>query len=233
MFQGSPAMQPNRPRYVIDRWTYTLPDFDTEFNRKTRQFPVGAKLSTLFRYRTTTYMSSYHTKDKCCVVIKQGRVLKLRLNTNVRHVLQTFSGWQLENLSSSKSFPLFAPVRCSVLRLKGLLFRHLPVLRWLPKYKAKENLLYDVISGVSAGTIQVPQGWTTLTAAAVLSAPHRNIILCLCYYDLSESSKKVYVFSRHGVCPPGKPPSCQRSLFLFLSPHPLFLNGHRSPDGPG
>lgn len=45
-----------------------------------------------------------------------------------------------------------------MLRLRGLLFRHLPVLSWLPRYKVKENLLCDVISGVSAGTIQVPQG---------------------------------------------------------------------------
>lgn len=88
MFQDSPAMQPDRPRYVIDRSAYTLPDFDTEFDKKSRQFPVGVKLSTLFRYRTMNHMSSYHTKaDKCCVVIKWGRALKLPLNTNVRHVL--------------------------------------------------------------------------------------------------------------------------------------------------
>lgn len=57
----------------------------------------------------------------------------------------------------------FVSVRCSAPRLKGLLFRHLPVLRWLPKYKVKENLLCDVISGVSAGTIQVPQGQPILS----------------------------------------------------------------------
>uniref|UniRef100_G3PAD1 STAS domain-containing protein n=1 Tax=Gasterosteus aculeatus aculeatus TaxID=481459 RepID=G3PAD1_GASAC len=89
-------MQRGRPRYVIDRPAYNLPDFDGEFDKKSRQFSAGEKVRKLFR--------------------------------------------------------------CSVLRLKGLLFRHLPILSWLPKYKAKENLLCDVISGVSAGTIQVPQG---------------------------------------------------------------------------
>lgn len=59
---------------------------------------------------------------------------------------------------------LFVSVRCSVPRLKSLLFRHLPVLSWLPKYKAKDNLLCDVISGVSAGTIQVPQGQSIPTS---------------------------------------------------------------------
>uniref|UniRef100_A0A673WEL1 Solute carrier family 26 member 9 n=1 Tax=Salmo trutta TaxID=8032 RepID=A0A673WEL1_SALTR len=61
-----------------------------------------------------------------------------------------------------RTFPIGQKVkkcfRCSGSRLKSLLFRHLPILSWLPKYKVKENLLCDVISGVSAGTIQVPQG---------------------------------------------------------------------------
>ncbi|KAL2104035.1 hypothetical protein ACEWY4_000903 [Coilia grayii] len=62
----------------------------------------------------------------------------------------------------SRTFPFGDKVRktfrCSGGRLKALLFRHLPVLRWLPKYSVKQNLLTDVISGISAGTIQVPQG---------------------------------------------------------------------------
>ncbi|KAM6982607.1 solute carrier family 26 member 9-like isoform 2-T2 [Tautogolabrus adspersus] len=89
-------MTENRPRYVIDRPAYNLADFDGEFDKKSRQLPIGERLKK--------------------------------------------------------------PFRCSAKRLKGLLFRHLPVLSWLPKYKVKENLLNDVISGVSAGTIQVPQG---------------------------------------------------------------------------
>ncbi|XP_074536612.1 solute carrier family 26 member 9-like [Halichoeres trimaculatus] len=89
-------MPENRPRCVIDRPAYNLPDFDKEFDKKTRQFPVGDRVKKHFR--------------------------------------------------------------CSTKKLRGFLFRHLPVLRWLPEYKVKENLLYDVIGGVSAGTIQVPQG---------------------------------------------------------------------------
>ncbi|XP_036961165.1 solute carrier family 26 member 9-like isoform X1 [Acanthopagrus latus] len=102
-------MQPDRPRYVIDRPAYNLPDFDKEFDKKSRQFPVGEKVKKLFR--------------------------------------------------------------CSATRLRALLFRHLPALGWLPKYKAKENLLCDVISGVSAGTIQVPQG---MAFALLASLPPVN-----------------------------------------------------------
>lgn len=71
-----------------------------------------------------------------------------------------------------KEFLVFVSVRCSVSRLKGLLFRHLPVLSWLPKYKVKENLLCDVVSGVSAGTIQVPQGQSSLLSLMPLYNTH-------------------------------------------------------------
>ncbi|XP_068598912.1 solute carrier family 26 member 9-like [Brachionichthys hirsutus] len=102
-------MHPHRPRYVIDRAAYNLPEFDKEFDKKARQFPVGEKVKKLFR--------------------------------------------------------------CSVSRLRGLLLRHLPVLSWLPRYNVKENLLCDVISGVSAGTIQVPQG---MAFALLASLPPVN-----------------------------------------------------------
>ncbi|NXQ61998.1 S26A9 protein, partial [Anthoscopus minutus] len=48
--------------------------------------------------------------------------------------------------------------RCSASRFKLTLFRLFPVLVWLPKYKIKDSILPDVLGGLSAGTIQVPQG---------------------------------------------------------------------------
>ncbi|KAK2825119.1 hypothetical protein Q7C36_019046 [Tachysurus vachellii] len=84
------------PRYSVDRPAYSQQDFDEEFNRKRRNYPLGEKVRKFFR--------------------------------------------------------------CSSGRLKSLFFRHLPVLSWLPKYNFRQNLVCDVISGVSAGTIQVPQG---------------------------------------------------------------------------
>ncbi|TSS48071.1 Solute carrier family 26 member 9 [Bagarius yarrelli] len=84
------------PRYSIERSAYSQSNFDVEFNRKKRNYPLREKVGNIFR--------------------------------------------------------------CSSGRLKSLLFRHLPVLSWLPKYNFKQNLVCDVISGVSAGTIQVPQG---------------------------------------------------------------------------
>ncbi|NXI12101.1 S26A9 protein, partial [Irena cyanogastra] len=48
--------------------------------------------------------------------------------------------------------------RCSSSRLKLTLLRLFPILAWLPRYKIKDYVLPDVLGGLSAGTIQVPQG---------------------------------------------------------------------------
>uniref|UniRef100_A0A8D2KQP5 Solute carrier family 26 member 9 n=1 Tax=Varanus komodoensis TaxID=61221 RepID=A0A8D2KQP5_VARKO len=62
----------------------------------------------------------------------------------------------------SRSYPLGEKIknlfRCSPTRLKLILYSLFPVLVWLPKYKIKDYILPDVLGGVSAGTIQVPQG---------------------------------------------------------------------------
>uniref|UniRef100_A0A8D2L532 Solute carrier family 26 member 6 n=1 Tax=Varanus komodoensis TaxID=61221 RepID=A0A8D2L532_VARKO len=50
------------------------------------------------------------------------------------------------------------PCRCSGSTAKSLLFRFLPILRWLPRYPVKEWLLGDIISGFSVGIMHLPQG---------------------------------------------------------------------------
>ncbi|NXM86598.1 S26A9 protein, partial [Oenanthe oenanthe] len=49
-------------------------------------------------------------------------------------------------------------LRCSGSRFKLTLFRLFPILAWLPKYRIRDYILPDVLGGLSAGTIQVPQG---------------------------------------------------------------------------
>ncbi|XP_042736120.1 solute carrier family 26 member 6 isoform X2 [Lagopus leucura] len=48
--------------------------------------------------------------------------------------------------------------RCSASNAKSLLFRFLPVLRWLPRYPVKDWLLGDIASGFSVGIMHLPQG---------------------------------------------------------------------------
>uniref|UniRef100_A0A803YEI8 Solute carrier family 26 member 6 n=1 Tax=Meleagris gallopavo TaxID=9103 RepID=A0A803YEI8_MELGA len=50
------------------------------------------------------------------------------------------------------------PGRCSASTAKSLLFRFLPVLRWLPRYPVKDWLLGDIASGFSVGIMHLPQG---------------------------------------------------------------------------
>ncbi|MEE6493565.1 hypothetical protein FKM82_016890 [Ascaphus truei] len=89
-------MSQPRPRYIVDRSTYSLELFNEEYEKKSRSYPVGGKARKLFS--------------------------------------------------------------CSPSKVKAFIFGLFPILTWLPKYKLKEYALPDVLGGVSAGTIQVPQG---------------------------------------------------------------------------
>ncbi|KAM4721710.1 solute carrier family 26 member 6-like [Rhinophrynus dorsalis] len=49
-------------------------------------------------------------------------------------------------------------IRCSKSSARSLLLKLVPVLRWLPRYPTREWLLGDIISGISVGIVQLPQG---------------------------------------------------------------------------
>ncbi|KAM8975330.1 solute carrier family 26 member 9 [Pelodytes ibericus] len=89
-------MDKARPRYTVDRSTYSFELFNEEFEKKSRSYPVGGKARKLFS--------------------------------------------------------------CSPTKLKAFLFGLFPILTWLPKYNIKEYAIADALGGISAGTIQVPQG---------------------------------------------------------------------------
>uniref|UniRef100_A0A8C4RQG4 Solute carrier family 26 member 5 n=1 Tax=Erpetoichthys calabaricus TaxID=27687 RepID=A0A8C4RQG4_ERPCA len=70
----------------------------------------------------------------------------------------------VKQLVSWQSLPLKC---CSSKRLKSIVFSFIPILTWLPSYPIKKYLLGDVISGISTGVMQLPQGLAYAMLAAV------------------------------------------------------------------
>uniref|UniRef100_A0A8C3B3R5 Solute carrier family 26 member 5 n=1 Tax=Cyclopterus lumpus TaxID=8103 RepID=A0A8C3B3R5_CYCLU len=57
--------------------------------------------------------------------------------------------------------------RCSSKKAKAAAFSFLPILTWLPSYPVKQYLFSDVVSGLSTGVVQLPQGLAYAMLAAV------------------------------------------------------------------
>lgn len=57
--------------------------------------------------------------------------------------------------------------RCSSERAKSAIFSFLPILSWLPSYPVKQYLFGDIVSGLSTGVMQLPQGLAYAMLAAV------------------------------------------------------------------
>lgn len=58
----------------------------------------------------------------------------------------------------SNFFFLLCIFSCSSKKAKSHLYNFLPILKWLPHYRVREYLLGDIISGISTGVMQLPQG---------------------------------------------------------------------------
>uniref|UniRef100_A0A8C9EIK2 Solute carrier family 26 member 6 n=1 Tax=Pavo cristatus TaxID=9049 RepID=A0A8C9EIK2_PAVCR len=65
---------------------------------------------------------------------------------------------QRKSPSKTSTRDCLRKARCSASTAKSLLFRFLPVLRWLPRYPVKDWLLGDIASGFSVGIMHLPQG---------------------------------------------------------------------------
>ncbi|XP_057212290.1 solute carrier family 26 member 6-like [Triplophysa rosa] len=58
-------------------------------------------------------------------------------------------------------------VRCTGPKFKSCFFSVIPLLSWLPQYPLRENIVGDLISGISVGIMHLPQGMAYALLAAV------------------------------------------------------------------
>lgn len=67
--------------------------------------------------------------------------------------------------------------RCSSEKAKAAALSFLPILTWLPSYPVKQYLFSDVVSGLSTGVVQLPQGQCPVVpaAASVLYGSHEPL----------------------------------------------------------
>lgn len=57
--------------------------------------------------------------------------------------------------------------QCSAQRVRSIVFGFLPILSWLPSYPLRQYIFSDVVSGISTGVVQLPQGLAYALLAAV------------------------------------------------------------------
>uniref|UniRef100_A0A8B9GND0 Solute carrier family 26 member 5 n=1 Tax=Astyanax mexicanus TaxID=7994 RepID=A0A8B9GND0_ASTMX len=74
---------------------------------------------------------------------------------------------EMPEIKTLITFNSLFPHSCSSERAKSAIFSFLPILSWLPSYPVKEYLFGDIVSGLSTGVMQLPQGLAYAMLAAV------------------------------------------------------------------
>uniref|UniRef100_A0A8D0VT65 STAS domain-containing protein n=1 Tax=Sus scrofa TaxID=9823 RepID=A0A8D0VT65_PIG len=63
-----------------------------------------------------------------------------------------------DKISDSIGDKLKQAFTCTPKKIRNIIYMFLPITKWLPAYKFKEYVLGDLVSGISTGVLQLPQG---------------------------------------------------------------------------
>ncbi|KAF5912242.1 hypothetical protein HPG69_013409, partial [Diceros bicornis minor] len=72
-----------------------------------------------------------------------------------------------DKVSDSIGDKLKQAFTCTPKKIRNIIYMFFPITKWLPAYKFKEYVLGDLVSGVSTGVLQLPQGLAFAMLAAV------------------------------------------------------------------
>ncbi|XP_042540606.1 prestin isoform X3 [Dipodomys spectabilis] len=72
-----------------------------------------------------------------------------------------------DKVSESIGDKLKQAFTCTPKKIRNIIYMFLPITKWLPAYKFKEYVLGDLVSGISTGVLQLPQGLAFAMLAAV------------------------------------------------------------------
>ena len=88
------------------------------------------------------------------------KLLKHRNSINEHALLEKyeFEKFKSENVVKSAANYLKKNYKPSPDCMKRYLFKRIPFLRWCLNYNIKENLLKDIIGGITIGIVNLPQG---------------------------------------------------------------------------
>uniref|UniRef100_A0A8C9EEZ1 Solute carrier family 26 member 5 n=1 Tax=Phocoena sinus TaxID=42100 RepID=A0A8C9EEZ1_PHOSS len=63
-----------------------------------------------------------------------------------------------DKISESIGDKLKQAFTCTPKKIRNIIYMFLPITKWLPAYRFKEYVLGDIVSGISTGVLQLPQG---------------------------------------------------------------------------
>lgn len=130
--------------------------------------PVGPQKES------STDFKKFETSDQCRPHPRIHMELREKSDTN-------FKQFVIKKLQKS--------CQCSSTKVKNTVFDFLPVLRWLPKYDLKKNILGDLMSGLIVGILLVPQSiaYSLLAGQEPIYGLYTSFFASIIYFLLGTS----------------------------------------------